>query len=218
MFPAGIERHERAPLRLERLDRAAASGTVDEPHDRHPQLVCHAFRVHLLLEDRRVGRAAPHREVIAADNHRTRVDTTPPHDEVRGSDIDELAVVVVRGASGERADLVERARVEQGVDAFPDRELALGVMTLDLLRAAQALRELVPARQFLELRLPTHLLRAHGRIHRGRLPVAAEVLPVSRYAEIARSAVRMRWISSAPSANRAQRACRNMSASGVSFE
>ncbi|GIU87173.1 MAG: hypothetical protein KatS3mg009_1688 [Acidimicrobiia bacterium] len=42
----------------------------------------------------------------------------------------------------------------------------------------------------------------------GRFPVAAFVVPWSRYAAIVRSAVRIRWISSAPSAKRAQRACR----------
>ncbi len=43
----------------------------------------HALGVHLLLEDRRVGRAAPNREVVAADHDGPTVDAAPAHDEVR---------------------------------------------------------------------------------------------------------------------------------------
>ena len=65
--------------------------------------------------------------------------------------------------------------VEQRVDALADRQLALRVVALDLLRAAHPLRELRAARQLLELGLPTHLSMTGA--HRGRLPVAAAVLP-----------------------------------------
>ena len=61
-----------------------------------PQVVRHALGVHLLLEDRRVGRAAAHGEVVAADHDRAAVDAAAAHDEVRGRDVDEVAVVVVR--------------------------------------------------------------------------------------------------------------------------
>ena len=54
--------------------------------------------------------------------------------------------------------------------------------------------------------------------HRGRSPVARRVLPVSRKAAMVRWAMRIWWISSAPSAKRAQRACWYMWASGVSVE
>ncbi len=215
VLPARIERYERSPFGLERLHRAAAARSVDQPHDRHPQVVRHTFGVYLLLEDRRVGCAPAHSEVVAADNHRPPVDTTTSHDEVRGRHVDEVAVVVVGRASGKRTDLVEGPGVEQRVDPLPNRELPLRAVARDLLRAPHASREIVAPRQLRELRFPTHLSVPR---HSGRLPVAAAVLPLSRNADIARSAVHMRWISSAPSAKRAQRACRNMSASDVSLE
>ena len=149
----------------------------------------HAFGVNLLLIDRRVRGSAAHREIVAADHDRTPVDPTATHDEVGGRHVDEIAVVVVRRATGERADLVERTVVEQRGDPFPNCELPLRAVPFDLLHATHAPRELGPARQLLELRLPTHL---SGPGHKGRLPVAAAVLPWSRNAEIARSAVRMR--------------------------
>ena len=70
VLPSRVERHERTPFRLERLHRTAAARAVDEADDRHPQLTRHAFGVHLLLEDRRVGRAAPNREIVAAHDDR----------------------------------------------------------------------------------------------------------------------------------------------------
>ena len=52
-LPAGIGRHVGVAERLDGLDRAAAAGAVDQPHDRHAQLVRHLLRHHLLLPDRR---------------------------------------------------------------------------------------------------------------------------------------------------------------------
>ncbi len=54
--------------------------------------------------------------------------------------------------------------------------------------------------------------------HTGKSPVATRVEPLSRYAAIVRWAMRIWCTSSAPSARRAQRACWNIDASGVSVE
>ena len=172
MLPARIERHEGAALGFQRLHRSAAARTVDEPHDRDAQIVRHAFGVHLLLEDRRVGRTAAHGEVVAADHDGASVDAPTAHDEVRRRGVDEIAVVVVRRAPGERADLVKRVRVEQRVDAFPNGQLSLGAVLGDLLVATHATSQLRTPRELLELRLPAVV--GH---YSGRLPVAALVVP-----------------------------------------
>src|SRR5262249_1242393 len=74
----------------------------------------------------------------------------------------EVAGVVVRGPSGERADLVEAAGIEQGVDALAHRHLPLRAVPLDLLLTAHAVGHLGSARQLLELRLPARRARAHA--------------------------------------------------------
>ncbi len=113
----------------------------------------------LLLEDRGVGRAAPHGEVVSADDDGAPVDPAPAHHEVRRSHVDDLAVVVIGGPAGERADLVERVGIEQRVDAFAHGELALSVMFGDLLFAAHLPRERGAPFELTELRFPSHLVR-----------------------------------------------------------
>jgi hypothetical protein len=49
--------------------------------------------------------------------------------------------VFATGGAGQPADLVEAGGVEDTLDAFADGELALIVLTLDPLRAAEAERE-----------------------------------------------------------------------------
>ena len=103
----------------------------------------HALGVHLLLEDRRVGRSAPHREVVAADDDRAAVDAAAAHDEVGRREVDEVTVVVVGGAAGQRADLVEAAVVEQARDALTNRQLPERAVLGDLLLAAHPRGELL---------------------------------------------------------------------------
>ena len=76
-LPARVGRDVRVAGVLERLDRAAAAGAVDEAHDRHPVLVGELLGHHLLGGDRRVGRPAAHREVVAADDDRAAVERRP---------------------------------------------------------------------------------------------------------------------------------------------
>ena len=68
----------------------------------------------------------------------------------------QLAVLVVGPAAGERTGLVERARVEEALDALPDRQSSGRVLALDALLAAHPPRELLAAAQLLELGLPGH--------------------------------------------------------------
>ena len=123
----------------------------------------HALGVHLLGEDRRVGRAAPHGEVVAADDHRPPVDAAPAHHEVGRSELGELGALV-GGAPGQRAHLVERPRVEQRVDALAHGEAARRVLTLHLLGPAHLARHRLAPVQLLDLGLPTlaHDMNAIG--------------------------------------------------------
>jgi hypothetical protein len=111
--------------------------------------------VDLLLEDRRVGRAAPNREVVARDDDGPPVDAGPAHDEVRRREARELTVVVL-GPSSERADLVEASGIDERVDALAHGELARLVLAGDFVAAAHRRGELGASPQLVELRIPRH--------------------------------------------------------------
>ena len=155
--PRRIGRHVGVALRLDRLDRAAAAGAVHQAHQRQAQLVRHLLGHHLLLPDRRVGRAAAHREIVAADHDRPAVDPAAAEHEIRRLERLELAVLAVLGAAGERADLVEAAGIEQRVDALAHGELAGVVLALDLVGPAHVPRERLAAAQFLDIGFPAQV-------------------------------------------------------------
>ena len=72
--------------------------------------------------------------------------------------------VLVGGPTGDGADLVERAGVEQGVDPLAHGELAAPVLTLDLVGAAHPDRHGLPAAQLRDLGLPgAPAVVPHGR-------------------------------------------------------
>ena len=148
-------------LRLDRLDRAAAAGAVNETNERDAQLVRHLLRHHLLLPDRGIRRAAAHREVIAADHDGAALDPSPPEDEVGGLErLDVFAIVAVLRAPRDRADLVEAAGIEQRIDALAHREAAGVVVALDLVRSAHAAGQLFAPAQFLDVGFPAHRPRS----------------------------------------------------------
>ena len=120
------------------------------------QLARHPFGVYLLLEDRRVRRAAANGEVVTADDDGTALDAGATHHEVRGREAGQLTLVVL-GSSRERADFVEAAGVDQRVDALADGELASVVLTGDLLLATHRGRQLGAPPQLVELGIPGHL-------------------------------------------------------------
>ena len=62
-----------APGGLDRLDRAAAAGALDQPDDRHAVLRRHLLRHLRLALDRGIRRAAAQGEVVAGDDHRPAV-------------------------------------------------------------------------------------------------------------------------------------------------
>jgi hypothetical protein len=76
---------------------------------------------------------------------------------------DQVGAFVVLRPPGQGADLVERTRVEDGVDAFPHGELAGGSVALDLLGPPHLPGHLLAAAQLLDLRFPVAHLRAHAR-------------------------------------------------------
>ena len=126
----------------------------------------------------------------------------------------------MRRPPGQGADFMEAAGIEQRVDPFAHGEAAALVVPRDFVVAAHLVRELLATAQLLELGLPTvvgcHDANVMGQI--GSAPVAPLVLPWSLYSAIVRCAMRIMWISSAPSAKRAQRACWYIEARGVSVE
>ena len=82
-----------APGGLDRLDRAAAARALDDADDRQPQIVRHLLGHQRLFADRRVGRAAAHREIVADDDDRAAVDPGAAHHAVRRHQLDQPAVL-----------------------------------------------------------------------------------------------------------------------------
>ena len=66
----------------------------------------------------------------------------------------QLAILVVFGDAGDRADLVEAAGVDKLVDALANGEPALVPLSLDLLSASHLARERFAPGEVVELRLP----------------------------------------------------------------
>src|SRR5262249_31126892 len=119
--------------------------------------------VDLLLPDGRVGGATPHGEVVPADDDGTAVDATAAEDEVGRRQVGQ-GTVLVDGLAGDGADLVERARVEEGVDALPNGELAAVVLAGDLLGAAHAPGQVLGPAQLGDLGCPCPVVAVpHGR-------------------------------------------------------
>ena len=97
-----------------------------------------------LLGEHLAERAAEDREVLREQEHLAAVDRAPPGDHTVG----ERAVVLdpepVGAVAGEHVELVERARVEQQLDALAGGELAAAVLALDGLGRAGVERLLAP--------------------------------------------------------------------------
>src|SRR3954454_22485804 len=96
-----------------------------------------------LFADRRVRRAAAHREIVADDDNRAAVDKGPAHHAIRRHEFEKPALRVIFGTAGNRADLVKAAAIDKAVNALADRELTRIVLTLNLVSAAK------PPRKFL---------------------------------------------------------------------
>ena len=71
---AGFAGHVSAADCLDGLDASAAAGAVDQPDHRHAHAARELFGVPHFVADRSVGRAAAHREIVAAHHHRPSVD------------------------------------------------------------------------------------------------------------------------------------------------
>ena len=148
--------HVGAPGGLDGLHRPAAARALDDADQRQAQLVGHLLALVVLALDGGVGGAAPHREVVAAHDHRPAVEPRPAEDEVGRRQLLQVVLGVVGGLPGDLADLVEALRVDEPVDALADRVAPAVVLPLDPLRAAQALGELLAALQLVHLGLPVH--------------------------------------------------------------
>ena len=154
-IPAGVGRDVGEPVLLQHFDAAAAPGPLDQPDQRHPQLVGEPLGVDLLLHDPGVGRTAAHGEVVAAEHHAAPLEPRGADHEVGRGEAGQLTVHIGR-RPGQRADLVETARVGEPGDPLADGQPAGGVLARDLLRTAHRLRERAPPRQLVDLGLPAH--------------------------------------------------------------
>ena len=123
---------------------------------RHPQLEGEALGVVALGADRRVG--DPPRTVKSSPETMTGRPSTSatPNTKLDGVKPISSPASSYCADAGDRADLVERARVDEMLDALAHRELAELVLTGDLLGTAHGLGHLGAATELVELGLPSH--------------------------------------------------------------
>jgi biotin carboxyl carrier protein len=155
-IPRRIGWHISVAHRLDGLDRTASAGAVDQADEGHAQLVRHLLGHHLLAADRGIGRTAAHGEIVTADHDRPALDPPAPEHEIGGPERLKLAIVAVLRASGECADLVKAAGIEQLLDPLAHREPPGIVLALDLVRPAHLARQGLTAAQFLDIGFPAH--------------------------------------------------------------
>src|SRR4051812_14311312 len=114
-------------------------------------------------------RAAEHGEVLAEHEHQPATDRTPAGDHAVAGDLLLGHAEIRRAVLDEHVPFLERALVEQGLDAFAGREFALGVLRLDALGAAAAARTRA---------LRFELLQDF--LHRGPLPAPVQLADTTR--------------------------------------
>jgi hypothetical protein len=92
------------------------------------------------------------------------VDPADPHDKGTGDQVHEacLIVFIVGGNAGQDPPLAKGPGIAQGMDPFPDRHLAMVVLLLNILCAAQAVGDLFSSFQFFYF-LPPHGASPIGR-------------------------------------------------------
>ena len=117
---------------------ARAAGVV-EPDDRRPRLHRHVLDLDDLL---RVGfrqRAAEHGKILGEDKGLAAVDGAPAGDDAVARHLCLFHAEFDRAVLDEHVEFLERALVEQQLDALPRGQLAAGVLRLDALLAAAEL-------------------------------------------------------------------------------
>ena len=99
-------------------------------------------------------------------NDRAAVNLGAPHHAVGRHQLGEMALIVIARPSGDRADFVKAALIDEPVEALAYRELAGIVLALDLVGAAERLCLPLPLAQLVQFRLPAHpYLRFPKRCH-----------------------------------------------------
>src|SRR5581483_2565522 len=100
------------------------------------------------------ARAAANGEVFATQCNRSAVDLRESHDIRRRRDALQRAVRIVMAGAGELADFLERAGIDEAVNALANRESAALMMFRESFDTAQALGVRAPTTQLLDLGRP----------------------------------------------------------------
>ena len=140
----------RAPPALER-GLAPLPRALEEQYERHALLGGEVDEAPPLLGGAEPDRASEHAEVLGADEHRPAVHEAVAGDEAVGRHGVDHAPV---HRPDERAELDERAGVEQGVDAGAGVEPPPGALALEVLGAAHGRGALAPRPQVVEEGIP----------------------------------------------------------------
>ena len=122
---------------------ARAAGVI-EPDDRRPRLHRHVLDLDDLLRMGLRQRAAEHGKILGEDEGLAAVDGAPAGDDAVAGHLVLLHAELGRAVLDEHVELLERALVEQKLDALARGQFAAGVLRLDALLAAAELRARAP--------------------------------------------------------------------------
>ena len=117
---------------------ARAAGIV-QPDDRRPRLHRHVLDLDDLLRMGFGQRAAEHGEILGEHKGLAAVDGAPAGDDAVARHLGLFHAEIGRAVLDEHVEFLERALVEQQLDALPRGQLAAGVLRLDALLAAAEL-------------------------------------------------------------------------------
>ena len=139
---------------LEGLD--AASGRVEQAHQGAHDGRGRTLRHDVLVSDATVGGPATDGEVTAAQHRPAAVQFGGADHVVGRCERGQRAVGVPRRGAGQRPDLPEGARVLQGADPFPHRQLPPTPVEGDAVGTAHLMDHPEPTLELCDLILPTH--------------------------------------------------------------
>ena len=103
-----------------------------------------------------IGCAAAHGEIIACNDNIAAIQLAATADEIARAEIDDIAFVVIGSGAGKRTHFAERAVIQQGVYPFPNRQLAIVMMPVDLFLAAHAIGKLFAFLELFDFLFPGH--------------------------------------------------------------
>ena len=149
-------RQQRMAQFLDIPDRATTTRTVDQTHQRQPQIAGHDFGKNHFVADCAIIGTTAHGEIVPHHDNRALLNACATNDHVGRRHIEQLALSIVLARPRKPANFAKALRIHQLIDALAHRQFAAVMLPANLLLAAHPQRESLAAGKFLEFRRPTH--------------------------------------------------------------